>query len=287
MNAIFYVSSWGGSATTWLARALDNHPEIECFHGIKWIPGDALEKYLLPEDFAEMLASRETEATFVGSVHGYHGTIMEQLILDRGGKFAFCTRNPIQRISSLYNGHREKLSSGINAQRYQVMFNEFIVNNKEMFEHFAGLNLIRNYQEIDGRITMHIDDLIFVWMAGLTVYWDRTYLKAKGPIFRMEDYTVNQKVFQKVFHHMTQGQLTCNAAYLQEVFSVGRVNRHRKTRGGNVYEFRNWRPNHKQIFYTMAADKKELLKLYKDLNYWEVPRLLEVWRDCATSAPAA
>lgn len=103
---IFYVSSLGASATAWLARALNLHPRIVCWHGTRSIPPvpSSRETTMAPEAFARGLriCAESTGGTKVfGAVHGYRGLLVKDAIEGEGGRFSAVIRHPVRRMHSL------------------------------------------------------------------------------------------------------------------------------------------------------------------------------------------
>ena len=99
---MFYISSRGSSANTWLARVLSRHPKIVCFRSSRSFPpvapGDKILGSIFPvnevspeffiQGLLECERASENEKIF-GSVHGYHGTIAKKACEDEGGYFSY------------------------------------------------------------------------------------------------------------------------------------------------------------------------------------------------------
>jgi len=118
---MFYISSRGSSATTWVAQILNIFPGIVCFNSSRSFPPvDPGKTYpihnwvkeISPEKFIESLIIAESSCRFkvkFGSIHGYHGTLAKKSCEEENGNFFYITRNPLERIHSvfilnLYNG---------------------------------------------------------------------------------------------------------------------------------------------------------------------------------------
>jgi len=132
---MFYISSSGHTATTWLSTALSSHPNIECWHSTKSVPPSfppisKIRRTAKNGKFLEISVSREndlSEEEFVkhlfmyeqsmngkyqrnnhyenvkkiGACHGFHGTRLLKYINQYNGTFLAIARNPIKKISSL------------------------------------------------------------------------------------------------------------------------------------------------------------------------------------------
>lgn len=127
---MFYISSRGSSACTWLAKVLSRHPEIVCFRATRsWPPkdqppytGHEMRKYVISSDkFMEGLMECE-RATYgekvFGSIHGYHGLDAKEPCEKRGGHFSYIIRHPISRTHSafiyyLYNFYYKKYNLAV------------------------------------------------------------------------------------------------------------------------------------------------------------------------------
>ena len=128
---MFYISSRGSTATTWLAKILSKHPKIVCFRSTLSFPpveppraSPACDSGIPQISAARFMkglleCSRATlnEKVF-GSIHGYHGIAAKKECEKAGGIFSFMTRHPVTRIHSifiyyLYNDYYKKYNKGI------------------------------------------------------------------------------------------------------------------------------------------------------------------------------
>ena len=110
---MFYISSRGSSANTWLAKIISKHPKIVCFRSSRSFPpvnpgvkklGNKYKLDEVPPDFfieglLECERATENQKIF-GSIHGYHGILAKKACEDNGGVFAYVTRHPIDRMHS-------------------------------------------------------------------------------------------------------------------------------------------------------------------------------------------
>lgn len=115
---MFYISSLGSTANTWIGKMLSVHPKIVCFgssrsfppvwpgftypfknYKHKWIREISAEQYI-----KSLIICKESvhgEKIF-GSIHGYHGILAKEPCEKYGGKFSYIVRNPITRIHSVF-----------------------------------------------------------------------------------------------------------------------------------------------------------------------------------------
>ncbi len=105
---MFYVSTFGGSASAWFAMAMSLHPRIVCFHGSRSLPpappGELAD--LTPEEYARGLhhmfaACRRT--TLFGAIHGFEGLSAKAAFEAEKGAFVALVRHPVRRIHSLFH----------------------------------------------------------------------------------------------------------------------------------------------------------------------------------------
>jgi len=105
---MFYISTTGHSASTWLAAALSSHPKVICFHGTADIPPDSglnLSPQQIAQSFYLMDQNcQHTGAKVFGSCHDdkNNGTRLKKAFTDLGGNFFSMLRDPVQRINSLF-----------------------------------------------------------------------------------------------------------------------------------------------------------------------------------------
>ena len=138
---MFYISSIGHSGSGFLSNTLTSHPKIICWHGTMSIPPNRLLKNELSEEqFVNGLMDCEREShgqKFFGATHAYHGIKIKKIIEEKNGQFFSTVRNPIKRITSMYEGHITKvisyevLPAGLNVDLYKLLKeNENAINSK-------------------------------------------------------------------------------------------------------------------------------------------------------------
>ncbi len=100
---LFAVVSWGCTATTWLARALNSHPDIFCVHHVNLIwskIGHA--PYLDGLDYLRIICGEGYGHLAVGDVHGICRDKIPAIKAALGDRFACAVlvREPIRRLRS-------------------------------------------------------------------------------------------------------------------------------------------------------------------------------------------
>ena len=115
---MFYISSLGSSANTWIGKMLSMHPKIVCFgssrsfppvwpgftypfknHQHDWIKEISAEKYIQ----SLLLCNKSVHGEKIfGSIHGYHGLLAKEPCERLNGIFSYIARNPISRVHSVF-----------------------------------------------------------------------------------------------------------------------------------------------------------------------------------------
>jgi hypothetical protein len=104
---LFYITSQGHSATSWLSNILNQTPKIVCFHGTRSIP--PFENGLIDLNEKEftnalLLMNKNTFLQKIfGACHGFYGNSMRDLTLFNKGSYFAILRNPILIVESIFN----------------------------------------------------------------------------------------------------------------------------------------------------------------------------------------
>lgn len=114
---MFYISSRGHSATSWLANQISKHDRVVCWHGTRSIPPYSLgTNELTPKKFVKGLniLEQQSDKRIYGAAHGFHGISIKNEIEKEGGKFVGIFRDPVSKISSFFHAYLwSRLSYGI------------------------------------------------------------------------------------------------------------------------------------------------------------------------------
>lgn len=145
---MFYISSRGHSATTWIAKQISKHNKVVCWHGTRSIPPAVVGiNDISPNDFVKGLKilEKQKDERIYGAVHGFHGVKIKNEIEKEGGKFAGIFRDPVSKISSFFYAYLwTRLSKGSLPENYigptDKLFNKNLDNN--MIEEFEILKKI-------------------------------------------------------------------------------------------------------------------------------------------------
>ena len=167
---MFYISSRGSTATTWVAKVLSKHPKIVCFRATKSFPPEEISlsfplanswiHHISPEKFIEglFLCSQATlNEKIFGSIHGYHGISAKKPCEDKGGKFVYIIRHPLSRIHSVlihYFYHLYYIKYNINIENKDI-HNRIcsLYSNQEDFLKYKDL---ATKQKVSKQLNFHI-----------------------------------------------------------------------------------------------------------------------------------
>lgn len=104
---MFYITSQGHSASSWLSNILNQTPKIVCFHGTRSIPPfDNGINDLSEKDFTKALLQMNLNTfsqKIFGACHGFYGNSMRNFTLGNKGPYFAILRNPILRVESIFN----------------------------------------------------------------------------------------------------------------------------------------------------------------------------------------
>jgi len=153
---MFYISTRGSTASTWIAKVLSKHPQIICFRATRSFPPEepylsfpiinSWIKQMPPERFMEGLSicSQATlNEKIFGSIHGYHGMAAKDACENRGGNFVYIIRHPLARIHSvliydLYNFYYKKYNINIKNEEIHNRINS-LFSDQDIFLRYKEL----------------------------------------------------------------------------------------------------------------------------------------------------
>ncbi len=235
MANVFYVSSWGGSATRWLAGVLDEMPDVRCHHGtraIKTLPAIGFPSGYdqSPDAFAATMHARARETgVSEGSVHGFHGAAMLEPIRDQGGRFAGILRRPVDRIRSLYLLYRD------NPRVHEGGIEAAYTERLKVLAETHGFEPTR-------------DRLVLLWVVMGTFGYDLELFQTGEPLFRMEDITKDRESLARLLRHL----LPAHAQHVDEAAerAVGTGRRNARS----VLDTFRYNDTDRLIFKSVAAD---------------------------------
>jgi hypothetical protein len=257
---MFYILTCGSTASRWLSRALSQHPEIVCFHGVKVIA--AAHRFDVSEplarafvrELAHLYLLSEGECLF-GGIHGFGAAEIAPEIAAVEGAFVAMIRHPITRLNSLF--HREAQNIGQLDLPREDIYRPFR-NTKTKLEADTDRVMssspdfdvyIERFRDLC-RSVFHEDDFILGSMP-------------ETDVFRYENITTDPEYFRACFERLVIGcrhamavsparrgsiRLECTKAYLDQVFAIEPLNQ--KNSGPLLPEeiFEDWPDIFRKIF---------------------------------------
>lgn len=278
----FVVTSHGWSGSHWLAIALDTHPEILCFHSALHTHsrgGDSSDKFLKENMHTHGVAVNNREALsfdaafdqvekcarspakhVFGNVHTYRirdlPALQEKFPLPRPHVLMNLIRHPVSLVASGHGQLRSFMEWDIYtfldvtaALRDNLGFASELANRH-------GLNLRDPSVQAFIAACQHLHFLA------------RDHLIAPdAPTILMERVTSEPDYFAEVVRQLSTGDVECTPSYLEEVFSLGRLNRHA---GGEKLDARaqyeRWEPWQQEAFQN-ALINSQLNDYYQKYSY--------------------
>lgn len=258
---IFYISSFGSSATTWLSRALSSHEKIVCRHA------HDISQYKNSSEFFDALHKEAKNiGGLAGAIHctGAHGVFLRRPIKSVGGRFAGLLREPIKRTSSQIT---EK-QSWATPERASGMLAEYRSKVPALIHAIeVGLESISPKK------------MEFINASYKTLYFDTQLMieSSRSELFKFEEFTTDIKNFSALITHVANYSVSINTKFLEETFNSSAINQHHKTPPPVAEEiFDAWDEDSQLIFALCmhyCHKNYNTLEHYKSLGYLGLPQL--------------
>lgn len=248
---IFSVVSWGCAATDWLAKTLNSHFGILCFHhaDIYWerhagLPRLETWKYLR---FIGVTARRYTAC---GNVHGVpiEGIPGLRARLGRHFNCVILIREPLPRLRS------------------QIAFFESFSNSP--FQAVWDIDYVQNFIDQGIRLPQdNIDNRLF--LHGVNMLNNIIKEEPVAPIWRCEDITSNGAALARFVEELTQGYVQVEPGWAERAVCRPATNRHSDATTRNR-DFDAW-----QIEAIRKIVKPQAWRIYERLGY-KTPDFVEL-----------
>lgn len=247
----FAVVSWGCAATSWLAYALNSHPDIYCVHAATtfWT---VLLNFPIPDDADYMmaLACQGYAHRLAGDVHGISRHSIPTIKNRLGDRFraVVVVRDPMKRLLSAYHHLKWRKDRGVHD-----------VNGAEYAAHLARRYSITVDQE-------DVDKLLFVEAANMlnAVIDERTV----GPIFRIEDLLGIPNVMRAFVDEISAGEVQATEDWIRYVYNLPAINPH-ANKNSTLHQIQN---DADFIEIAKRVVEPQAWMLYQSLGY-RVPTL--------------
>lgn len=272
-HKLFYISSRGHSATTWLARAISMHPKVVCWHGTRFIPPyETGRGEMTPDQFMDgLLACSEScqwQKVF-GACHGYYGTQAKAATEQRDGLFSHVYRDPIHRLNSMLH-HTLPTLTGSQADAFEQIASVVPaqLTEREIHAHLTEPDLVASPA---GRMLG-----IFRSLALHTLYCDLECYRAcpSSALIIMEQMVASADYFRDHVWPNVAPEIDIDGVHLK-VFASGRVNQHVRERLSAAEVLARWPETCRRLLAMQAAGMGLPLldTMYESLGY---PRLSAV-----------
>ena len=276
---LFYISSRGSSATAWIAKVLSMHPKLVCFHGTRSVPPtESGINDLSPEGFSDALItctkSCQGQKVF-GAVHGFYGISAKQAVEARGGTFSAIIRHPVKRIHSQFSDNFEKglfLADGQEKKDFLHAHSKKLVETDK--SHYYEDIVEKKYHHVsnrmeNGNVVLSPVESLFFSICEQMISCDVVCMEEAGKKanFRMEDITLSPENFESFFRYVTANTIEPSGAYLDDVFSSKKVNRHvKKMDADDIYQ--SW-PDSFQFIFQKVMQKygERSTGIYAEMDY--------------------
>lgn len=278
---MFYISSFGGSGSTRLARVLSLHPDVVCFHGARSMPPTAPGIYpdLTAEEYTEALhlcwgACRHVK--MFGATHGFSGLQMQEPVKRRSGACTALVRHPVTRLHSLYSSYAAQVKDiKIGDDVYGPLSNELHLYTEfnGALEQFSLESFSREFYVLardsikDDMIVMRAldDDLIFRFEA---ITQDRDYFK-KCFENLVTPFKNSLPAIKQAVPEIFEVSPEATPSYLDAVFKAGRLNKHARNEWTVSQVFDAW-PDFFKYLFAMAIKTNggiAVLNMYARAGY--------------------
>jgi hypothetical protein len=271
----FLVTSYGRTATYWIASILNKHPDIICNHGPSIIDESfdisndnipdsyTLEVHKNKNNFYKMTLDEvfnyiesKGNALAYGNVHGYAAHSIEKL--KNNSKKIFrainIVRHPVTRIESLYN-----------RILYEAKFNYYFKNDfPEKYNTYVNpevVDFLKNNYDVD----IHsIKFQIFMFVLFLVVDHDSRDLDTNIYHIQMERITKDMEYFYWVFNYLFENSIIFDKNYYNTIMNINKKNV-LKEEILSEFQFDLWEQWKKDIFIKLVD--KNLYEKYNLINY--------------------
>jgi len=250
---LFALITYGGTATSWISKVLNHHPEIFCVHELAIVldqsklfsSNDFWDKFD-PIDYMKIVA-RTSHHEVKGDVHSFRPKDIPQLKEYFGKNFSSVVieREPISRLKSMMVMHNSNISKGY--KFYDMRFIDYTILRKKKI-HLPE----SNYK-----------NKLFVKSVNALNNIEEEVNYNCGKMFRMEDLISDTKYLKSLIEEISSGRLNRDDDYADDL-----LNKMIKTPPTNLraskekIEFEDWQID---VIKKVVSDKS--WELYSELGY--------------------
>jgi len=282
MSALFIVTTNGQTASKWLARSLNLHPEICCSHGTLRLPTcftysreytaeeiksafmDEKRRALSLEKIFDELIGYSPQSKVFGNVHMFNlrhlhenlngissDYLKEIVVMD-------LVRHPISLIRSSAANMLDQSNNNSERKKYLV---DVMKLNKDLYAEFS--------EKFDLDLTNYA---VLAFMAGvMTLYSLDINLKLeipRGERVQMERLTTNPEDYKAFVKRIAQNVVGVSNEYIKEVFTQQRTNIHVVGERSDTPEdiFNGWE-KWQQALFLRVISRTSVLSQYQNMGY--------------------
>lgn len=279
MDDFFLVTSYGRTATYWIAANLHKHPDIACNHGPslslssldysgKQVSGEvALDIHKNISGFHNALlmdvfdfVKKNKKAKYIGNVHGYAASsvraIQSMCPELEAVKVANITRHPLHRIESQKN----RLLKEVKHDKY--LLDMFL----HSFDTFVDSSIIDNLMSKYNIDLSCIYNKVYLYSASLIPYHDDLDYSANYTNFTMERLLNDRDYFVNFIHYITGYNVELSHDYISNVFASGKMNESDRVDETAYDMFQNW-PEWLKYTCSLIFQKYNIVNKYAMLGY--------------------
>lgn len=273
MKAYFIVTTYGRTASYWLASLLNKHPDIICSHGSLMdicSPYDIQplkERTIKAHNRAGSFVARTIDqfldelentgqAKAYGDVHGYDlVSVIEKSNLEKTRHkivVSNLTRHPITRIESLKN---EWL--------YEITFSPILRRILSEYDP-TKVNMIQSrFKHIDFTVP---DNWVFVVALLKTITSDLRELPIDFNHITMERLTGDPELLLHFINKITQGAVSISSSFIEDMINSDRYNKRSNSKRFSLSVFDSWE-EWKRTVFKLVLDKYKVWELYSSFGY--------------------
>ena len=242
---LFALVSWGCAGTSWLAYALNSHPDIYCVHNANYFWktfGGA--PALGGADYLRVIGAQGHAHTLAGDVHGVSQSDVPDIVRVFGEKFraGVVIREPLSRL-------RSQLALMRFFEAHPAAWN---VEHVQNFSSALGYDASK--LSIAQKRRLHAVNMLNAIIDEVRV----------GPVFKIEEIGSSPEAFARMLEWISGGTVVASASWLNQVIRLRRVNSHSSRSNETITA--------EDLHLLKALVKPEAWRLYESLGY-EAPAL--------------
>ena len=273
MKAYFLVTTYGRTASYWLASFLNKHPDIICSHGSltdipspydtelineRSIRAHNLHGNFIAKTIDQFLDGLEKtgQAKAYGDVHGYSlvALIKKSNLEKTRHKIVVSnlTRHPITRIESLKN-----------QWSYKITISPML---RKILSEYAPMkvNMIQSrFKHIDFTVP---ENWLFVVALLKTIISDSKELPIDFNHITMERLTCDPELLFHLINKITQGAVSISSSFIEEMINSDRYNKRSNSKRFSLSVFDSWE-EWKRTAFRLVLDEYNLRELYSSFGY--------------------